>query len=74
MNSETSYDLIDGETNETIGRATAEQIEASFATDAGWILVNADGDLVADGSWDAQQPGIRKAYVIEVWPRGALNA
>jgi len=54
------------ENGNVIGPATAEQIAASNASDDaghnGGILIDADGDVIKDGSWDAQQPGVRKVY------------
>jgi len=56
--------LLDSDTNEVIlTTATPEQWWASQATDAGHILVDADGDVVDPGTWAAQQPGVRSAYV-----------
>ncbi len=63
-NSTTARKLRDFDTCELIGTATAEQIEASDASNySGVILIDADGDVVADGTWAAQQPGVRQAYV-----------
>lgn len=57
-------DLFDANTADKISPATPEQIEASLsAGDTGTILVDADGNVVADGSWESQQPGVRTAYV-----------
>jgi hypothetical protein len=64
-----SYHLIDTETHETITTTPSrEVIEASLAepTGTGTVLVDSDGDVVRDGTWDAQQPGVRRAYVLEV--------
>lgn len=58
--------LFDLATGDKIGPATADQIEASFSDDAGEtgaILIDADGDVVVDGTWEAQQPGVRAVYV-----------
>lgn len=58
--------LYDAETNEPIGPATSEQIAASLsAKPTGGILVDRDGDVVEEGSWAAQQPGVRTVYVRE---------
>ena len=63
-NTAAQYDLFDANTADKIGPATPEQIEASLAAgDTGTILVDADGNVVADGSWEHQQPGVRTAYV-----------
>jgi hypothetical protein len=60
----TERTLFDGDTAEAIGPATTAQAEASFAAGVeGFILVDADGDVVTDGSWAATQPGVRKVYV-----------
>lgn len=57
-------DLLDYNTGDKISPATPEQIEASLAAgDTGAILVDADGNVVADGSWEAQQSGVRTAYI-----------
>ena len=42
--------LVDYYTNEIIGTATAEQIEASFGepTGTGAILIDGDGDVIAN--------------------------
>lgn len=59
--------LIDAESNDTIGTATAEQIAASDSdgTGGGIILIDGDGDVV--GPQDEHQPWIpqpvRRAYV-----------
>lgn len=56
--------LFDADTAEKIGPATPEQTEASFAAGyTGIILVDVDGDVVIDGTWSAQQPGVRSVYV-----------
>lgn len=63
-NTAAQYDLHDYATADKISPATPEQIEASLsAGDTGTILVDADGNVVADGSWEAQQPRVRTAYV-----------
>lgn len=57
-------DLFDYATGDKIGPATPEQIAASLdAGDTGAILIDADGTVIADGSWEAQQPGVRTVYV-----------
>lgn len=62
-----SETLYDADTAELIGPATPAQIEASTEADdagqCGIILVDADGDPIDPSSWDARQPGTRKAYV-----------
>lgn len=58
--------LRDAETNEGIGDATVEQIDASDQTDTGFILVDAGGGVIA--AQVANQPwvhGVRKVYVEE---------
>jgi len=56
--------LMDADTAEPIGPATDEQISASMAAgETGIILIGADGSVVVDGSWDAQQPGVRRVCV-----------
>ena len=62
-----SADLMDADTAEYIGRATAAQVEASDRAaekdgGAGIILVDANGDVCPEGSWEAQSPGVRRAY------------
>lgn len=59
----TTASLYDSDTAELIGPATTAQIEASMATDEGHILIDSDGDVVTDGTWAAQQPGVRRVYV-----------
>lgn len=60
----TTFRLFDGDTTDEIGPATAAQIEASLAAgDTGLILIDGDGDVVEDGTWAAQQPGVRKVFV-----------
>ncbi len=59
-------ELLDADTNELIRALSAhdsELVVASATADGGVILVDADGELVAEGSWDASQPGVRRAYV-----------
>lgn len=59
-----TYALFDADTADKIGPATAEQISASLAAgDTGVILVDIEGNVIADGSWDARQAGVRKVYV-----------
>ena len=61
----TAY-LYDYATAEKIGPATDEQIEASYdeaAGHAGANMIDADGNVVEDGAWAAQQPGVRTVYV-----------
>ena len=59
-----AYELYDAETAERIGNATDAQVAASVAAKPdGIILIDADGDVVINGTWAAQQPGVRKAYV-----------
>lgn len=56
--------LMDAETDELIGPATPAQIEASLAAgDTGMILIDADGDVIEQSSWDADQPGVRTVWV-----------
>ena len=60
----TAQYLYEYNTSDKIGPATSDQIEASLAAgDTGTILVDADGNVVADGSWEAQQSGVRTAYI-----------
>jgi hypothetical protein len=60
----TGADLMDADTGDKIGAATPAQIEASLAAgDTGIILIDADGDVVDDGTWAAQQPGVRRVWV-----------
>jgi hypothetical protein len=62
-----TYGLFAAETDRLIGPATPAQITASLdADETGWILIDADGDVVHDGSWSAQQTGVRTVYVAEV--------
>lgn len=58
-----AWSLHDGDTGELIGPATDAQVAASLAELDGHFLIDADGDVVYDGTWPAQQPGIRKVYV-----------
>lgn len=65
MTTTTTHDLYDYDTSERIGTATPEQIAACDAAgEAGAILIDADGDVIAQGSWDAQQPGVRTVYTM----------
>lgn len=58
--------LVDVDTCESLGVATAEQATASYeAGSNGLILIDADGDVVTDGSWEAMQPGVRAVYVTD---------
>ncbi len=60
----TDWKVLDSDTNQVIWTtATLEQWWASQATDEGHILVDADGRVVQPGTWEAQQPGVRKVYV-----------
>ena len=65
---EPGYTLMDDRTSDPIGPATAEQVEASLASDErgeyGLILIDAAGVVVYDGTWEAQQPGVRTVYVL----------
>ena len=59
------YVLMDAETAEPIGPASVEQVKASLrAGDTGIILIDADGDVVAEQ--DANQPytpqPVRRVY------------
>ena len=64
MTTSTNPTLFNADTTDEIGPATAAQIEASLAAgDTGLILIDADGNVIHEGSWEAQQPGARKAYV-----------
>lgn len=56
--------VLDSDTNEVIlTTATPEQWWASQANDEGHILIDAQGRVVVEGTWAAQQPGVRKVYV-----------
>jgi hypothetical protein len=57
--------LYDSETGERIGPATTEQEQASLAAPnpEGHILIAADGRVVEQGTWDADQSDTRKCYV-----------
>lgn len=64
---DTTYQLFAAETDRLIGPATPAQITASLdADETGWILIDADGEVVHDGSWSAQQTGVRTVYVAAV--------
>lgn len=59
-----THTLYDADTAEPIGPATGAQASASLAAEpTGIILIDADGDPVAEGSWGARQPGTRAVYV-----------
>lgn len=56
--------LYDADTNSLITEANSEQAQASYASDpTGVILIDLDGNVIADGTWESQQPGVRKVYV-----------
>lgn len=58
-------ELFDADTNDAIGPATADQINASLAAGpTGIILIDADGDVVEFGTWPANQKGVRRVYVM----------
>jgi len=61
-----THTLYDADTAELIGPATAEQVEASneAADYHGVILIDADDDPVPEGTWDAEQPGVRHVYTM----------
>jgi len=68
--STTKYDLIDAETNELIGPATPEQIEASLDADergeAGIVQIDADGHVMHCGCVEqAYRRPFRTVYVRE---------
>lgn len=54
--------LYDYDNAEDLGVATAEQIAACDNAPGEVILIDADGDVIAPGSWDAQQRGVRSVY------------
>jgi hypothetical protein len=55
--------LYDSETNEKIGVATSDQIEASLAAgDTGVITIDADGDVVRE---DRATKADRRVYVAD---------
>ncbi len=59
--------LLDADTGNVIDQLrvdNAELIAAAGKAPSGVILVDADGELVAEGSWSARQPGVRRAYVV----------
>jgi hypothetical protein len=69
MDDEYMPQLYDANTAEPIGPATPEQVAACDAAalendGSGVFLIDADGDPVADGSWDAAQPGVRRVYTL----------
>ena len=56
--------LFDYDTNEDLGLATAEQIEASFAEAAGGVIaIDADGDVVPTGQEAFAPRPLRIVYV-----------
>jgi hypothetical protein len=62
----TDMTLYDADTDNPIGPATREQAAASYADDNddnGAILIDAQGNVVRPGTWDADQPEVRKVYV-----------
>lgn len=58
-----AWTLHDSDTGEMLGPATNAQVDASLAELDGHILIDADGDVVLEGTWPAQQPGVRRVYV-----------
>lgn len=63
----TNQHLYDYDSGQDLGLATPAQVQASEKaanTDggAGVILVNSEGTVISDGSWDAQQPGVVTAW------------
>lgn len=63
LSTSTPAHLYAADTAELIEIATPAQVEASaLAGETGIILVDADGEPIAESSWDAQQPGVRKVY------------
>lgn len=58
------WSLYVADTGQWLGEATDAQVAASVAAKPdGIILIDADGDVVIDGTWAAQQPGVRKVHV-----------
>lgn len=57
--------LVDCWSDDELGPATPEQIAAAAKTKTmtGCILIDADGDVVSEGSWAASQPGVRTVWV-----------
>ena len=67
MTNTTTHHLYDADTGDIIGPATREQVDASDDAEArggygGVFLIDQDGDVIAEGSWDAQRPGVRRVY------------
>jgi len=58
--------LYDADTADYIGPATKAQLAASDDAKgySGIFTMDADGDPCRTGSWDEQQPGTQKVYVI----------
>ena len=65
MATTSKYDLIDAETNEILGPATPEQVDASLdAGETGIIEIDADGDVVHCGYVEeAYRRPFRRVYV-----------
>jgi hypothetical protein len=60
------FRLVDAGTGEDLGLALPEQIQASYRDTedpTGIILVALDGTPVTPGTWESQQPGVRRVYV-----------
>lgn len=61
-----SATLYDYDTGEDLGPATPEQHAASNAMaelyGTGAFLIDAEGRVTRDGTWDAQQPGVRVVF------------
>ncbi len=58
--------LVDYWTGEELRVATREQVLAAVRSKndmTGTILIDADGDVVTEGTWEAQQPGVRTVWV-----------
>jgi len=62
----TGHRLMDSGTAEDLGPATDAQAEASNRSEDagqnGHFLIDADGDVLAAGTWDARQLGVRAVY------------
>jgi len=59
--------LYDAVTNEDLGEATAEQVDASdAANEDGVILIDEHGHPVAIGSWDEQHVTTQRVYTERV--------
>lgn len=60
-----THTLYDAGTDEDLGPATFEQVDASYHEDTGTgiILVDGEGFVLQPGSWDDGQPGVRRVYV-----------